>query len=139
MNAENKDTAEGIQEAQDATTEKVLDLMNKPMEFFNQGRAEDEVDMIAEVRDRLFRAGLGEKLPECFDNNRFIIDAHGRNSHAQQYCLTRYFSTQFMAAQGDTGIERYSLIYEVRADEWLKVFDNVILPAVINHDLPVRL
>ena len=119
--------------------EKLNDLMRGPMEQYQATRREDELDLVAIVRERMVQAGLLDKLPYAFDNNRFIQEAIGKPSHAQQYNLNRYFSTQLMAAQDDTLVQRYALIYEIRPDEWLNVFDNTILPAIVNFNLPVEI
>ncbi len=119
--------------------EKVIELMTKPMDFYNSARKEDELDLVATVRQKMVDAGLSDKLPECQDGNRFIQDAKDRPAHAQQYNLNRYFCTQFMAAKEEAALERYALIYEIQPDEWLKIFDKTILPAVVNYDLPIKL
>lgn len=119
--------------------EKIVELMQKPMDFYNSARKEDELDLISIVREKMVEVGLADKLPECFDNNRFIQDAKDRPAHAQQYNLNRFFCTQFMAAEADASIERYALIYEIKPDQWLEIFDKTILPAVVNYNLPVKL
>lgn len=119
--------------------EKLNDLMRGPMEQYQAARREDELDLVAIVRERMVQAGLLDKLPYAFDNNRFIQEAIGKPSHAQQYNLNRYFSTQLMATHDDTLVQRYALIYEIRPDEWLNVFDNTILPAIVNFNLPVEI
>lgn len=119
--------------------EKFNEFMRGPMEQYQSPRREDEIDIVSVVRERMVQAGLLDKLPRAFDNNRFIQEAVGKPSHAQQYNLNRYFSTQLMTAQDDTLIQRYALIYEIQPDEWLNVFDNTILPAVINFNLPVEI
>lgn len=119
--------------------EKVVKLMEKPMNFYQGKRQDDEMDLIHVVRQKMVDAGLSDKLVDCFDSNRFIIEAKERPAHAQQYNLNRYFCTQFMAADEQAGIERYSLIYEITPDQWLTIFDKTILPAVVNYDLPVKI
>ena len=119
--------------------EKIVKLMEKPMAFYQGKRQDDEMDLIHVVRQKMVDAGLSDKLVDCFDSNRFIVEAKERPAHAQQYNLNRYFCTQFMAADEQAAIERYSLIYEINPDQWLKIFDKTILPAVVNYDLPVKL
>lgn len=119
--------------------EKFNEFMRGPMEQYQAPRQEDELDLVRIVREKMVQAGLLEKLPLAFDNNRFIQEAIGKPSHAQQYNLNRYFSTQLMTAQDDTLVQRYALIYEIRPDEWLNVFDNTILPAIVNFNLPVEI
>lgn len=119
--------------------DKVMKLMKDPMDFYHGKRKDDEIDLVSVVRQRMVDAGLGDRLVDCFDHNRFIEEAKERPAHAQQYNLNRYFCTQFMAAEESAAIERYSLIYEISPDKWLTIFDKTILPAVVNYDLPVRL
>ena len=130
---------QSINQAADEAVDKVVDLMTKPMQQYMSARRDDEMDLVQIVREKMVQVGLADKLPECFDNNRFIQEAKDRPAHSQQYNLNRYFSTQFMAAKEDASIERYALIYEIRPDQWLEIFDKTILPAVVNYDLPVRL
>lgn len=127
------------QTKEDKAIEKIVTLMEKPMGFYNADRKEDEIDLVAIVRQKMVEAGLVDKVRECYDTDRFIIEAKDRPAHAQQYNLNRFFCTQFMAAKEDASIERYALIYEIQPDQWLEIFDKTILPAVVNYDLPVKL
>lgn len=122
-------------------TDTIIELMTNPMKHYDKPRVENEIDLVAHVRDRLISVGLGDRLESCFENNRFIQDAKNRTCHAQQYNLTRYFALQLMAAQPqhDTSVERYALMYECRADQWLEVFDRVVLPTFVNCDLPIQI
>ena len=86
----------------DPAIEQVNKIMAGPMNFYNAERVENEIDLIAEVRQRMVSVGLADRLPGCFDSNRFILEAQGKPAHAQQYNLNRYFTTQFMAVPEDT-------------------------------------
>lgn len=119
-----------------ATPEQVQEFMEKPMNHYTTPRREDELDLIQVVRERMLRAGLGDRLIQAFDQNRFILDARDKTTHVQQFLLNRYLVMQFMLAEGDTTTQRYALIYEVTTDEWLAIFDSVILPAMMTFDLP---
>jgi hypothetical protein len=122
----------------DQAVAKIKDLMDKPISFYNSPRQANEMDLVGLVRDRLIQSGLLEKI-DHYDSSRFIIEAKDKPSHAQQYLLNRYLSTQLMAAPEDTSIERYALIYEIQPDQWLEIFDKTILPTVVNCNLPVRI
>jgi hypothetical protein len=119
-----------------ATPEQVQEFMETPMNHYKTPRREDELDLIQVVRDRMVRAGMGDRLAFAFDQNRFIAEARNKTTHVQQFLLNRYLVMQFMLAEGDTSTQRYALIYEVSADEWLGIFDSVILPAMMTFDLP---
>ena len=124
---------------QEEAAEKIKELMGKPMAMYNSARVENEIDLVQEVRDRLLARGMHEKVRTAYDTSRFIQEAEGKPSHAQQYNLNRFLSLQFMAATDAAQIQRYSLIYEINAKEWLEIFDATILPAMAEFDLPVAI
>ncbi len=117
---------------------RVNELMNAPIEFYNSQKLEGELDLVQAVRQRMSDHGLKEKLQNGFDANRFVVEAQGKPAHAQQYLMNRYFSTQLMAVEQDTVLQRYSLMYEVQPDEWLQVFEKTVLPAFVDYNLPVQ-
>lgn len=128
---------EDIQKAQQEASDAICKIMQGPIDHYNSARHPDEIDLVAEVRQRLVDVGLKDRLPFTFDNNRFIIEAQGRTAHAQQYNLNRYLSTQLMSVPEDTSVERYALVYEIRPDHWLTIFEKTILPSFVNYNLPV--
>lgn len=117
---------------------RVNELMNAPIEFYNSQKLEGELDLVQAVRQRMSDHGLKEKLQNGFDANRFVVEAQGKPAHAQQYLMNRYFSTQLMAVEQDTVLQRYSLMYEVQPDEWLQVFEKTVLPAFVDYNLPAQ-
>lgn len=124
-------------QAQDEAYQKFAEMLQNPADHYLTPRVEGEIDLVEIVRERFMNAGLGEKLASTFDNNRFIVEARDKTSAAQQYNLNRWLALQFMACQHDTSVQRYALMYNVNALEWLTVFDRAILPAIIDFDLPV--
>jgi len=120
----------------DKVVEAINTLMQGPMAFYNSAKVEGELDLVALVRQRLMERGLVDKLHLGFDQNRFIMEAHNRPAHAQQYLLNRYFTTQFMAISEDTLLQRYALIYEVSTPNWIQIFENSVLPAFVEFGLP---
>lgn len=117
---------------------RVNELMNAPIVFYNSQKLEGELDLVQAVRQRMSDHGLKEKLQNGFDANRFVVEAQGKPAHAQQYLMNRYFSTQLMAVEQDTVLQRYSLMYEVQPDEWLQVFEKTVLPAFVDYNLPAQ-
>lgn len=133
-NVSKTDTAESI----DRELEQLMDQLEKPYENFNKPLGENEFNLLNHVREAMVEAGLGEKM-DIFNEHRLIQEAEGRNAHAQQFNLTRYFAGQLMVPEADTSMERYSLMYEVRADHWLQIFKDKVLPSITFHNLPVKL
>lgn len=121
----------------DQQVQAIQEKFKGPMEFYNSQRHPGELDLIATVRGLMAEAGLGERLPYAFDNNRFILDALHRPAHAQQYNLNRYLTLQFMAAQEASTMPRYALIYEIAPHDWLSIFKDTVLPALVDANLPV--
>ena len=121
----------------DQQVQAIQEKFKGPMEFYNSQRRPDEMDLISEVRGLMAEAGLSERLPYAFDSNRFIVEAKNRPAHAQQYNLNRYLTLQFMAAEGPVTIPRYALIYEIAPHDWLTIFKDTVLPALVDSNLPV--
>ena len=124
---------EAVEEALNSITQQ----LSKAAAHYDK-RVPNEIDLIAIVRERLINHGLGDRIA-AFDNSRFIREAAGISSSAQQYHLNRWLTLQFMSSPRDTAVQRYALIYEINAIEWLKIFDRVILPALIDFDLVVEI
>lgn len=121
----------------DQHVQAIQEKFKGPMDFYNSQRRSDEMDLIATVRKMMEEAGLGERLPYAFDTNRFIMDAVNRPAHAQQYNLNRYLTLQFMAAEDAATMPRYALIYEIAPSDWLTIFRDTVLPALVDANLPV--
>ncbi len=124
----------------DQTLANVVSLMQAGADFYNEKRDENELDLVRVVRDRLFEKGMSdEQLADCYDNNRFVQEANGRHTHAQQWNLTRWIDEQFTLVQAQDGIDtriyRFQSVYELGTDEWLKVFDNGIAPNLLEFGL----
>lgn len=116
---------------------KIGEALYNPIDLYCRDKDPSDLDLISHVRERMVAVGLGDRLPLAYDQSRFILEAQGRPSHAQQYHLNRYFSMQLMAATVDTSQQRFALIYEVNSDDWLRIFESMILPAIVEFDLPV--
>lgn len=133
------ETAGGLTAEQQAAIDKLNELMNGPINYYTSDRLPDEIDLIERVRELFVRSGNGHRLPEGFDSSRFIIEAKDRPSHAQQYCLNRWISLQLMACEGSDVVTLYSLIYEIRPDQWLTIFEQYILPKMLELNLPIKI
>ena len=128
--------AEGLTPEQQASVQKLEDLMNGPIDYYQSTPSETEMDLVAHVRDLFVENGAGHLLPTTFDNSRFIIEAQGRPSHAQQYNLNRWISIQLMSVNESDRLTRYALVYEIRPDHWLTIFRQNILPTMLSLGLP---
>lgn len=105
------------------------------IEHYKQPKPTGDIDLIAEVRQRMITAGLGQRIAH-FDNHKFIQEAIGKESSVQRYLLNRYWTSQLLHSSTVSIEERYCLIPDGRIDDWLDLFQAKILPFIIQNDLP---
>ena len=113
----------------------VVKLMEAGVAAYNTARQPDEIDIVKEVRAEFVSYGLSGVLPEAFDNNRFIVEAADKTSHAQVYNLNRWMNLQLSASEEDTSVERYSLIYDIKPSDWLTIAKQRIIPRMVTLGL----
>lgn len=99
-------------------------------------REEGGFDLIAATRQVLMDAGLGENIAH-FDNNHHIQGALHLNYQAQRFILNGYFRIQLMSVPGKSSTnERFNLIDTGSAQDWLRLFQQFVLPFLIENNLP---
>ena len=104
--------------------------------IFTTPRVEGEVNLVAACRQLLVDAGLLLKVQANYDTNRYIVDAEPLGLKAQRFLLNKYWSVQLMSLPNDTQAERFCLLPEGTADDWLTSFKDRVLPTIINAQLP---
>lgn len=117
--------------------------MNITQENFEQGvkafqatREEDQLDLVTKVKESLSEAGLGNNL-EKFDNDNLIVLAKDKTADVQRHFLNRYWSFQLANAScSDTFEARVSLIPDGTPWDWLKLFNENVIPVCKKYNLP---
>lgn len=117
-----------------------VQLLKAGQEFYNEKAAPGELDLVSTVRQYMKDYGIDEgTLAEKFDNNTFVVEATNRHTLAQQFNLTRWVDEQFTIIQAQDGIDtrtmRFQAIYEVKPEEWLKIFKGGLLPNLAEHGI----
>jgi len=115
-----------------------INKFKQNVDAYNAAKPEDDIDLVEEVRNILIKAGLGNRL-EAFDNNHFIQEAKGKYSVVQRYLLNRFWGQQLMLTNLPTAEERYCLIPNGEVSDWLKLFENKVLPFILENDLPIAI
>lgn len=105
------------------------------IEQYKQPKPDGDIDLIAEVRQRMLNAGLGQRIAH-FDNHKFIQEAIGKESSIQRYLLNRYWTSQLLHSSKVSIEERYCLIPDGMIHDWLDLFQSRVLPFIIENDLP---
>lgn len=103
---------------------------------YNIPKPLNDIDLIAEVRDSLIRCGLTKNVEAHFDTNRFIKEAHEKESSVQRYLLNRYWQTQLLASPAQSIEERYCLIPNGTVTDWLHLFRSKVMPFLVANNLP---
>lgn len=98
-------------------------------------RGEGEFDLIAATRQMLIENGLGQNI-QFFDTNHHIVGAMPLNYEAQRFILNTYFRIQMMSVNASSTDERFNLIDTGSAQDWLRLFQQFVLPFLIQHNLP---
>lgn len=109
------------------------------VEYYSGAKEEQDIDLISVVRSQLVSSGLANRLSTAFDSNRFIVEAAGRKSDIQRFLLNRYWNQQLMSSNKMSIEERYCLIPDGSTDEWLKLFQDKVLPFIIENGLPIEI
>ena len=112
-------------------------LQNGVNSFYQEKPAGD-IDLVHEVRNSLLGFNLGSRI-DAFDQNRFIREAVGKHSSVQQHLLNRFWTMQLQAAPVASIEERYCLIPNGTAEDWLRLFKAKVLPFIADHNLPVTI
>lgn len=103
---------------------------------FAKPREDGEIDLIASCRQLLVDSGLIQNAESSFDTSQHIKIAQGANSLAQRYCLNTFWRIQLMRLPCDTQRERFCLLDEGPVENWLRIFEEAIMPVVRLHNLP---
>lgn len=113
------------------------ELSKKMLEFHARIPEANELNLLQYVRNGFRDSGVPETtLVERFDRNRHVIDAMGKGTHVQQYHLSRYFTNLYMEVPEDTAVDRYCVVFELPTNDWIRVFDEKILPSLLAYGKP---
>lgn len=104
--------------------------------IFTETRLPKDIDLIEEVRKRLIAAGLQKEVSVAYESNQYILDASRMRPEAQRFLLNRYWHLQMVSLGTESIEQRYCLIQTGEFKDWLKLFDQMILPLCIKIRLP---
>jgi hypothetical protein len=95
-----------------------------------------EIDLIKEVGDRLTKAGLAKEVLSSYYTNPMIMEAQSFPTEGQRFILNRFFNLQLLGCAAVSVDERFCLIPNGEFKDWLRLFDQRIVPFCIEHRLP---
>lgn len=95
-----------------------------------------EINLVKEVADRLTRAGLAKEVLLSYYTNPLIIDAQSFPTEGQRFILNRFFNLQLLGCEANSIDERFCLIPTGEFKDWLRLFEQRIVPFCVEHRLP---
>ena len=98
-------------------------------------RKPDDRCVVSECRAILVENGLANKI-DAFDNDNDVMLAKPASPEAQRDILNRYWMHQLLSAPMPSVEQRFALISDGTIDDWLRLFRQVVMPYVLENDLP---
>lgn len=131
-----QDTGKQVDMSQFSPEEQQRLMHEHGKQLYLAKKPEGEMDLIAIVREDLAAAGLGDLLPEFYDNNPWIVDGKDKLATVQRYLLNRYLKFQLQQCPASSIDARYSLLNEGKIEVWLQLFRDNVLTFMVKNRLP---
>lgn len=106
------------------------------IDAYKSVRSQTDLDLVAEVRKSMISMGILPKVISFFDTHPFIVEASTKVPEVQRYFLNRYFTTQLMMSKKPSIEARCCLIPNGEIKDWLNLFNGIVLPFMLENDLP---
>lgn len=98
-----------------------------------------DINLIGCVRDILIHSGRRDRIEQLFDTNTSIIYALDKGPKAQRDVLIAFWNLQFMGTACGGHEERACLSLPFNDEDWLRVFNDKLVPFILDNDLPKAL
>ena len=102
---------------------------------YHSTATESDVNLIEIVREMLCSVGLKQEVLKHYDTNVSIINGLQKPSDVQRYILNKYFHEVFIQSEVCTVSVRSKLIANAQATYWLEVFEQGVLPFILEHEI----
>lgn len=114
-----------------------------PESIINSPSPAGELDLVSEVYQLLCRATLREAAERYFLQDTLIRQAQGKHFSFQRVNLNKFWTLQLLqletTQQVNTRRARLALIDTGSTNEWIRLFEAVVLPLAINFELPLSI
>lgn len=105
---------------------------------FTAERQDGDADLVADVRTAMLSSGLLQLVVANYDNHPDILDAKTKRPEQQRFLLNRYFTLQLMTEPSKSIEQRFCLIPNGNLSDWLRLFNQKVLPFLVEHNLPTK-
>lgn len=108
--------------------------------IFTDARLPDDINLVDTVAELLIQNNCPQdRLNDYYYSNHYIHDARNLRPEAQRFLLNRYWNLQLLSINKSSIEERYCLISNGEFEDWLKLFSKVVIPFVIENNLPTAI
>ncbi len=103
--------------------------------YFEQ-RQPGDLDLVQETVNLFGKYNYHHKVEDFLSNSR-VISAQGKTSTVQKFLLNAYWYHQVICVSNDSMKVRAALIPGGESSNWLKLFEEIVLPFAIENNLPL--
>lgn len=94
------------------------------------------INLITETADLLRSVGLVKECEQVFLTNPAIVACVDSPEYIQVKVLNYFWRVQLSQFGKDSMQARYCLVDEADAKQWIKLFQDTVLPFIVEKNLP---
>lgn len=114
-------------------------MLQNNVEIFLKERTPEDLNLVESVRDLLVKSGLLPEVMKNFDSSKYIQEAARLQPEGQRFLLNHFWKLQLFVVEQHTIQERFCLITDGEYSDWLRLFEDKILPCAIANRLPTSI
>jgi len=103
--------------------------------MYFDAKPDGDPDLVMLTVELFKKYNISNKIDSFLSNHR-LISAQGKTSAVQQYLLNSYWYHQVITINKDSMKVRAALIPGGTPNNWLKLFEEIVLPFAIENNLP---
>lgn len=96
----------------------------------------NEIDLASVVRKLMVEKGIKPEYVEVYDNSTEVKLMLGRDLTEQRALMNKFWHLQLTSLDISTIKERFCLISDGEVSDWIRLFEQEVLPFVAHRQLP---
>lgn len=114
--------------------------INNPELLFKEARLPDDYCFVTHIQTVMVTRGFSPETQTNFAEAKIVIDARQMRPIAQRVLMNRFFRTQMLSVRECDSInERSCLIDNGEYQDWMRLFEETVVPFLIQNCLPKKL
>lgn len=113
---------------------------DNPELLFREARQPQDYCFVTNIQNVMLSRGFSPECQTNFAEAKIVIDAREMRPIAQRVLMNRYFRTQMLSVREQDSInERSCLIDNGEFQDWMRLFEETVVPFLIQNCLPKKL